>query len=149
MKVILLQDVAKVGRKNEIKEVADGFGRNGLILKGKAILATPEMIRKYEQRAQQQAEGQTKEQQALLRKLELINAKGPVVLEVKANKEGHLFAGITRHDISEAIRTNCKVEIPEDIIQLEKPLKLVGVFDLSIQSGEVAGQVKVEIKPLG
>ena len=95
MKIILLKDIPKIGRKYDVKDVADGYALNLLIPRELAAIASPQAMKRVEQ--MKEKEGAEKKIQAdlLLKNLETI--KGLTLnLKEKANDKGHLFAGVTK-----------------------------------------------------
>ncbi len=146
MKVILLQDVAKIGRKGEVKEVADGFGRNFLVGRGKAVIATPATLAQKSQETAKLKHAQEAEQglfQAAAKILEV-----PTVIMAKASPEGHLFGGIHTKEILEAIKKTHSLAIPANWLVLEKPLRAVGVFPVALVHGKEKATCTIEIKAL-
>ncbi len=141
MEVILLHDVPRLGRKNELKQVKEGYGRNFLIRRGLAVEATAASKERAKQ-AELQAETETRAKhdrwQANLTKLEAIT----VTLKGKANEQGHLFVGIKKEDILAALAKTHHLEINPDELLLAKPLKVVGPQKIPLKSG---GELKVEI----
>lgn len=132
MKVILLQDVAKVGRKYEVKEVADGFAQNCLLKQGKAELATKESLARLDKIKNHQS----KNKENLLKKFDeavaLLKVR-PVVIKVKASKEGHLFAGLKKGDIVKEIKIAIGINLDSDWIKLETPIKTIGDNEIRLQ----------------
>jgi len=125
MKVILLQDLPKIGKKYEIREVKDGFARNLLIPQGKAELATPAAMKSVGVRMK--AIGQAKAIQGDLLKKNIEALRGvKIVLKRKVNDKGHLFAAIHEKEIAEELEKQAHVEIPVDSIEIETPIKEVG-----------------------
>ncbi len=129
MKVILLKDSPGIGRKYEVKNVSNGYARNFLIPRNVAKEATPRAIQEIEI-SKQRAGKETKIQQDLLEK----NIDGLQNLRVdvseKANEKGHLFASISAKDISKILKEQHHLEIPEEIIELEKPIKEIGEYKI-------------------
>jgi len=103
MKVILLQDVEKIGKKYDVKNVADGHARNFLIARGLAKQATPEAIEWVEMQKQissQKAEDDLKDIQNLASSLDELE----VTISVKVGDEGQLFESINEQKISEHLK---------------------------------------------
>lgn len=144
MKVILLKNVAKLGKKFEIKDVSDGHALNMLIPQGVAEVATPAALKKLETRKAQEAEALKRAEEALAKNLKTISGK---VYEVKTNvnEKGHLFAAIDSEAVSKLIKDESSVEIPAHYIQLEKPIKEAGEHRLTIAIGESFASVTVNI----
>jgi len=131
MKVILLQDIDKLGKKNEIKEVADGYARNLLIPKKMAVLASKSEILKLEAQKKIDAENAEKE---LIRFQELASQIDGFDLEIsaKAKDDNKLFGAITSAIISEELKKN-NFEIDKDQIKLKEPIKEIGDYKVQIE----------------
>lgn len=134
MKVILLQDVAGIGQKHDIKHVSDGYAANFLFPRKFAEAATMQSLQKVE------AEKMRKQAEAALRAELLQKTLGELSQETfsivrKAAPEGHLFAGIHKEDIATLLRNEKNIDIPADIIELEKPIKETGSHKIPISSG--------------
>ncbi|MEK7477959.1 MAG: 50S ribosomal protein L9 [Patescibacteria group bacterium] len=144
MKVILLKDVPKVGHKFEVKEVADGFGRNVIMARGLGMIATPVNLTKVGQEITK-AEETAKLRQELIKKgvQELNDLE--LSLTGKANKEGHLFAAIHKTDIVKAIKEQIGVEVNVDWLVLDKPLKTAGEHLVEMKVGDNKATIKVVI----
>ena len=98
MKIILLKDVPKVGKKHETKEVPDGYGRNFLLKRGLAEIATASAIKRVEEIKKTAAVEKKIQEDLLMKNLEDLNDI-TITLKEKANEEGHLFAGIHKEEI--------------------------------------------------
>ena len=140
MKIILLQDVPKAGRKYEVKNVSDGYARNFLIPNKLAKLATPQAIKAIETE-KKRLEEERKVQEDILQK----NLDGlkdlRVVWDVKNNEKGRLFAGIHNQDISKILKEQYHLDIPVELIQLEKPIKEIGEYKVKIKDKEFTLEV--------
>jgi large subunit ribosomal protein L9 len=125
MKVILLQDVAKVGKKYEEKEVSPGFARNFLIPQGKASL--PKGFNSIHlETLREKAKGESKAKESELKGLMEGLADQKVTIKSKASDEGHLFAGIKASHIAQALETEFNISVNPEVILLDGPLKSVG-----------------------
>ncbi|MEI6528231.1 MAG: 50S ribosomal protein L9 [bacterium] len=145
MKVILLKDTKKVGRKYDIKDVADGFAINSLIPGGFAVAATPNNIKTYEAKRKADMSDIARTEAELEKAISDI--KGIVVeIKGKINDKGHLFAGVHKEQISEEIKKQKGVEIQSEYILLDKPLKEVGDHTISVKVGNREAQFKLVIK---
>ena len=131
MKVILLKDVEKLGRAGEVKKVADGYARNFLIPNGLAVLATEEELKKLEERQKIESEKAKKEleiYQELASNLDGLELEIPV----KVSEDGKLFGTITPSKICEYLKEK-KFDIKQKQIKLEKPIKEIGEYDVTIE----------------
>ncbi len=132
MKVILLEDVKKIGKKNEIKEVKEGYATNLLFPRKLAIPATKEGIKSHEAK-QKVLEAQNNAYQSrIVLILEEIRGK-KVILKEKANEQGHLFKKIPAKQIVEAVKESIGIEIKEEWLSLE-PIKSTGVYDIALKA---------------
>ncbi len=124
MRVIFLQDVPRVGKRHDIKEVNDGYATNFLFPKKLAEMATSRAIANLEQRKKEVVIQKEVQENLLIRNLEEIKDK-VVTLKEKADDKGHLFAAIHKEEIVEAMKAEHNAQISEDAIVLEKPIKQV------------------------
>lgn len=130
MKVILLKDIPKIGKKYESKEVAAGYARNYLIPNKLADIASEKALKKVELLKSLHEEKVREEQKKLAEKMEKL-AGTVVKFSAKANEKGNLFAGITVDVIAEEIQKTAP-EVREENIVLEKPIKDLGEHQVQI-----------------
>ncbi len=131
MKVILREDVDKLGKAGEIVKVADGFGRNFLIPKNFAVQANPRNLKTLEHdRAviEARAKKTLKAAEGMAEKLAAIS----LVLKAKAGEEGKLFGAITSRDIAEAIEKQ-GVTVDRKLVQLAEPIKQLGDYKVKVR----------------
>lgn len=135
MKVILLQDVPNVGKKYEIKNVSDGYGRNFLLARNLAKIATIQVIQAVEK--EKKISGQEKQiQQDILKKnLASLNTL-KITIKQKANEKGHLFAAIHPEEISKILKEQEHLDIPAEMIESEKPIKEIGEYKIKVEDKE-------------
>lgn len=147
MKVILLKDIPKVGKKNEVIGVADGYALNYLIPKKLAETATEGKIRQIErQKEQKQAKEQV--QRELLEK-ELEDLKdAEISISAKVNRQGHLFKGINANGVVKALGEQGYANIGAEKIVLEKPIKEVGEFQIPVETEDKRVEFKLNITPV-
>lgn len=148
MKVILLTDVAKIGRKGEVKEVADGFAKNMLIRKGLATVATKEAQDKVakEQKTRTEAKQRaiTKAQQA---KSEL--ERRTFTVKVKVGDKGQIFGGVQEKDIISAVYQKTRIELDKSQIDAHKGIKQLGEHSINIKLGQgVIAKAKINLDSL-
>ncbi len=145
MKIILLKDIAKVGKRHEIKNIADGHAQNFIIPRGFGIPATEANVKKIEA-LKNTSDADRQVQEALLAKnLETISAL-TITISGKANEKGHLFAGIHKDEIVEAVKKQANVTIHPDFIALDKPLKETGNHTVVIEAGGKKANLKLSIE---
>jgi large subunit ribosomal protein L9 len=143
MKVILLQNVPKLGQKGDIKEVNEGYARNSLIPRKLVKTATPAEVRKIRDEQNRNKSMQQKVQNRAGNIIRQIDGREVIITE-KANEKGHLFAQVHLAEIANAIG-DLGFDISEDWIILEKPIKETGEFQIPVQAYGEKGAVKVKI----
>ena len=148
MKVILLTDVPKVGRKGEVKEVSAGLGNNMLLKKKLAILATKEALDKHAKDQRQALEAKDKAiRQAQEIKAEL--ERRTFTVKVKVGDKGQVFSGVHEKDIAAAIFQKTRIEIDKSNIDAHRAIKTLGEHLIDIKLGEgVTAKTKINIEPL-
>jgi len=131
MKVILLQDIPKLGKDGDVVEVADGYARNFLIPKGLAEVATLQRIAIIANRMEKERklrEKQEQEARILAEKLEHTSCTIPV----KAGEEDKLFGAVTVQDIADTLAKE-GLYVDKKKIALEEPIKKLGVYNIPIK----------------
>ena len=131
MKVIFLQDVIRVGKRHDIKEVNDGYAMNFLFARKLAEPATPKAVAELEKRKKNIEIEREVQMDLLLKNLEEIRGK-VVHIKAKTDEKGHLFSGIHTKEIVEAMHQQHHADIAEEFIALEKPIKETGEFEIPI-----------------
>ena len=131
MKVILLRDISKIGKKYEIKEVASGYARNFLIPKGDALYATPREVLRIEK--MRTLEGTKSEKDNFLFKSNLETLEGKKVsYTAKASEKGGLFAGINKKDVTEILKEKLGISVPDEAVQLPSVIKETGEYSIVV-----------------
>ncbi len=131
MKVILTENVAKVGRKFDIVEVAAGYARNFLLPQNLAEAVTEKSAKRVAELHRQKTALETKAKEILTGALK--GGKGiAIMFSAKANDEGHLFAGIDRAMIAEKASLALNAEVTADMVELEKSIKAIGETKVTI-----------------
>ena len=145
MKVVLRADVSGLGKKGDIVQVADGYGRNYLLPKGQAILAS---------------KGVDAQAAAMRRGRDLRDAKDreaaevvarklvPMVIKItaRAGSEGRLFGSITSSDVAEAVTAQSGVELDRRKLVLAEPIKALGTHEVPVKlHADVEFRVTVEV----
>jgi|UniRef100_A0A7V3VUN4 large subunit ribosomal protein L9 len=131
MKVILIKDVLKLGKKDDIVEVKDGFARNYLFPNKLAIPATEGNIRgleKAKKRFSQEIEKVRKMSEEIAEKINNLSIK----TTIKSGIDGKSFGSITSKDIADLLRAE-KIDIDKKQIDLKEPIKHPGIYDITIR----------------
>ena len=143
MKVIFNEDVKGQGKKGEMKEVSEGYGRNFLLPRKLAVEATPDNLNAYKLKEKAKAAQIAAEKAAALenaKALESIVVKIPA----KAGAAGKLFGAVTSQEISDALKAQCGIEIEKQKIVQAEPIKTYGSFDVKCKFGyEITGTIHV------
>ncbi|MCD5396160.1 MAG: 50S ribosomal protein L9 [Candidatus Pacebacteria bacterium] len=146
MKIILLKDVEKLGKKYEIKEVADGYARNFLIPRGLAKPATEKLI----EWAERQKELEEKKAEQELKRIQKLASQldgQEIEFLVKVGKRGELFEGIGQAKIAKKIK-EMGFDIKKSQIALEKPIKELGEFPVKINLDQgLEAEIRVVVVP--
>lgn len=132
MQVILVEQVPNLGKVGDIVNVKDGFGRNFLLPKGKALRATNENKKYFESKRQeieQQNADKQKEASAIAKKFE----KYSLILIRQASDDGRLFGSVTSRDIAKEINADKGSELERGHIILPSTIKNTGIFPVKIQ----------------
>ncbi|MEI6296089.1 MAG: 50S ribosomal protein L9 [bacterium] len=146
MKIILTKDVPKVGRRFEILEVSDGYARNFILKNKLGEIATSEVINKMDAQKKKNEEARKQREKEVILKLESVASLG-LSINAKVNKEGHLFAGIKKDDIYKLV-TEKGVEIKDEELIFDKPIKEVGDYDIVVKIGEKNTKFKLSVVAL-
>lgn len=140
LQVILLQDVAGQGRKGEIVNVSEGYARNFLLKGNKAIIATPEELKRIENRKKKEAQKAEEERLKAVEMKKVLESK-PVTIKVKVGENGKMFGAITNKELSVEILNSFGIDI--DRKKIECNIKSLGE---STAIAKLHTDVKAEIK---
>ncbi|MDP1819433.1 MAG: 50S ribosomal protein L9 [Acidimicrobiales bacterium] len=145
MKVVLRSDVAQVGKKGDIVEVADGYGRNYLVPKGLAFLATPGVadqassmrrgrdLRDANDRAAAEAIAKT-----LVPKV--------ITITARAGAEGKLFGSVTTSEVADAVTAQTGIELDRRKLHLHEPIKSLGTHLVPVKlHSDVEFPITIEV----
>ncbi len=144
MKVILMEDIKKIGMMGQIVDVADGFARNYLVPKGLAVEANTKNIRSVEHEKKIVHEKARKVKDSAQDISSKISAM-TITIKAKAGEEGKLFGSVTTMDIAEALHSE-GIEIDKKRISLEEPIKRLGSYSVSVKlHPEVSVQLNIQV----
>ena len=149
MKVILLENVRKVGSIGEIIDVKRGFARNYLLANQKALYASKENIDQVERIKIELGKKDMEKKKIAKQLLDKINNKLFVVKKL-ATENNDLYGSIKPTEISRLIHENEKIEIKPSLIQPLKEIKSLGTFKVKIDlHSEVQAEIKIKVDTLG
>lgn len=145
MKVILLDNIKGVGKKDEIINASDGYARNFLFPKKLAIEANNDNMNKWKNKKQSEQHKKDVEKsdaEEISKKLDKIN----LTIKVKAGENGRIFGGVTSKEISEELKKQYKIDVDKKKIVLNENIKNIGSFDITIKLYEgVIGKLNVKV----
>lgn len=144
MKVILLKDVPKVGKRYEIKEVSDGYAKNFLLKNKFGEIATEAVIKKAEDEKKKMHADRQNREVNITEKIIAISEK-PIIIESKANDEGHLFAGIKKEDIL-ALIIKKGADIKPEELEMDKPIKEIGSHEVTVKISGKPAKITIEVR---
>jgi large subunit ribosomal protein L9 len=145
MKVILIKDVKGMGRAHTEVETSDGYALNYLIPKKLAIAATAVAKREAETRRKAVVDTKAVDAALLAQNIALL-AEARLVIRMKANEKGHLYDAVGASEIALATKERAHIDLPEEAIKLDKPLKELGIFDIPVSAGETFGKFQITIE---
>jgi len=145
MKVILLDNIKGVGKKDQILEASDGYARNYLLPRKLAVEANAENMSKLNNKKDANQYKKDLEKQAaeeMAKKLKNILLK----IKVKAGENGKIFGGVTPKEISENLKSQYQMEIDKKKIEVKEPIKNLGSTQVNVKLYEgIVGVLKVEV----
>lgn len=145
MKIILLQDEKKLGKKGDIIEASEGYARNYILPKKIGVEATPKNMNDLKlQKANEDkiAKEQLEAAQQLAEQLE----KEPVVVKIKAGEGGRTFGAVSSKEIALAVKEQRNLEIDKKKIQMQENLKNFGTYEVTVKLHvKVAAKLTVKV----
>lgn len=131
MRVMLTKDVKDIGRAGEIKEVADGYGRNYLLPRKLAVVAHKGIEADAERLRTATGRKEAKERDEAQAQADEINDR-TVVVRLRIGPDGKAFGSISSSDIAEALKAQHKVEVDRHRIALKEPIKSLGEHQVTV-----------------
>jgi large subunit ribosomal protein L9 len=142
MQLVLVEDVANLGRQGDVVEVKPGFGRNYLLPRGLATVPTEHNLRlldRYKQRVQQAREARIADLKVLAEQI----ARTTVTIEANANEEGHLYGSVGPQEVATALKAK-NLLVEPDMVRMEGPIKEIALYEVKLNLGyEIESAVKV------
>ena len=144
MKVILREDVEKLGKAGDVVKVADGYGRNFLIPRKIAVPADVRNLKNLEHE-KRSIEARVKKAQKNAESLSSKLSSVSLTITAKAGEEGKLFGAITSRDIAEALE-KAGVAVDRKMVQLDDPIKHLGDYKVKVRTGgESVPEISVSV----
>ncbi len=145
MKVVFLEDVPNVAETGEVKEVADGYGRNFLIPKKLAILADAKATQIIEAQLKKKAQRQA-ETEAEMRELAKQLEGQEIVLKARAGAKDRLYGSITNADIADELEKSAGLVVDKRKIELDEPIREVGSYEIAIRlTKDIIPKIKLKV----
>ena len=145
MKVILLDNIKGVGKKDEIINANDGYARNFLLPRKLAVEANNQNLAKLKSKMdsnEHRKRTEKSEAEEISKKIEKITLK----ITVKAGENGKIFGGVTAKEISEQLKKEYNLNIDKKKIDLKETIKTIGIFTVNLKLYEgVTGKLKVQV----
>jgi len=132
LKVILTEDVKKLGKKDELVEASDGYARNFLLPRGMAFEATPSKLQEWKQKRKSEKVKEEKQRQDAEETRKHLQGK-QIKIRVSCGSTGKLFGSVTNANIAEAIRSQMKVDIDKKDIKIDESVKNTGQYPITIK----------------
>lgn len=132
MNVILLEKIHKLGDLGDQVKVKPGFGRNYLVPYGKAVPATKENIKAFEERRAELEKAAAERLKAAQARAEKLDGS-TVTVQAKAGEEGKLFGSISGRDVAEAVSANGTDVEKNEVLLPEGPLRMTGEYEITLQ----------------
>ena len=145
MKVVFLEDVPNVAETGEVKEVADGYGRNFLIPKKLAILADAKATHIVEAQLKKKARRQAETEAEMKELAEQLEGR-EIVLKARAGAKDQLYGSITNADIAEELEKSAGLVIDKRKIELDEPIREVGSYEIAIRlTADIIPKIKLTV----
>ncbi|NIQ01032.1 MAG: 50S ribosomal protein L9 [Nitrospinaceae bacterium] len=144
MKILLKEDVPKLGSVGDEVTVKDGYGRNYLIPSGKAIVATPKNLKQFRHQ-KNIVDHKVRKLRGAAQEVADKLAQSPISITKKVGEQGKLFGSVTSQEIAELVAAK-GVEIDRRKIQLSEPIKSLGEFKIPVKlHPEVTAEIQLTV----
>ncbi|MCR5789838.1 MAG: 50S ribosomal protein L9 [Lachnospiraceae bacterium] len=146
MKVILLQDVKTLGKKDDVVEVSDGYAKNFLFTKKLAIEANAKNLNDLKLHKANDEKVAARILEEAQKFAEELNGK-TVVVRLKSGKDGKTFGSVSSKEIAEEAKNQFGMDIDKKKIQISEPIKAIGTYDVPVKlHTKVTAVLKVSVE---
>lgn len=150
MKIILQQNVVKLGKAGDVVEASDGFFRNFLQPRKLAVVASIGALKKREEDLEVLRKRADKAHQESVDLADKINALGRIKLYARVGESGKLYGKITNKEIAQALESELKVEIDRRLLKTSEEIHGLGSYKITVKlAADVQGVVTVDLLPEG
>jgi large subunit ribosomal protein L9 len=132
VKVILIDDVNKLGKKGDLVEVSDGYARNFLFKKKLATEGTPGKVKEWEDRQESKKNRETKLEAVAIETKKKIGGK-KISVKMSAGEEGRLFGSVTSAQVASALGAQLSVKVDKKEIRLDEQIKQIGLYPVKVR----------------
>jgi large subunit ribosomal protein L9 len=147
MKVILLEDVPRLGKAGEVVEVKRGYGANYLLLQKKAEMVSKGKLKEIEgvqEQIRQKATFQLKKAQDVRDKIQ----ERPLTVHMKAGEGGKLYGAVTGIAVAKAIKAQMGIEIDRRDVTIPEPIKIIGTHTINVKlHPQVVADIRIDVEP--
>jgi large subunit ribosomal protein L9 len=145
MKIVLRDDVDKLGQKGDVVDVADGYARNYLVPRGLAIKAESGVVRQAEAMRRNRSAREQRDREAAQTLADRLTG-ATLSVRARSGEGGKLFGSITAADIATALQEQLGIEIDRRRLGLDEPLKELGTVELPIRlHADVVATLRVDV----
>jgi large subunit ribosomal protein L9 len=146
VKIILLQDEKKLGKKGDIIEVSEGYARNFVLPKKIGVEATPKNLNDLKLQKSNEAKVAQEQLDNAKAMAELLETK-EVVVTIKAGENGRTFGSVSTKEIAAALKAQTNIDVDKKKIVLPEAIKNFGVYNVPIKlHPKVTGNIKVKVQ---
>lgn len=145
MKIILSEDVDKLGQKGDVVVVAAGFARNYLVPKGLAMVASKGALKQAEMMQRARAEKEERAREEATAHAEKLQSQ-PIYISARAGEDGRLFGSVTKSDVARGLADQLGEEVDRHAITLEDPIRTLGSHHVEVPlAAGVNATITVEV----
>ena len=145
MKIVLRSDVANLGLRGDLVDVADGYARNYLVPRGLAMAATKGSVRQAEAMSRARAVRDVRDREGAQAIKSQLEAKR-VTITARAGEGGRLFGSVTTSDLADAVEAQVHVQLDRRKLHLDEPIKSLGVHEIPVRlHADVTATLTVEV----
>jgi large subunit ribosomal protein L9 len=145
MKIILSEDVDKLGQKGDVVVVAAGFARNYLVPKGLAMVASKGALKQAEMMQRARAEKEERAREEATARAEKLQSQ-PIYISARAGEDGRLFGSVTKSDVARGLADQLGEEVDRHAITLEDPIRTLGSHHVEVPlAAGVNATITVEV----
>ena len=146
MKVILMEDVKKLGKKGDIVEISDGYARNYVLPKKLGVEANNKNMNDLKLKKANEERIAKELLEAAKETAKELETK-EVVVYIKSGEGGRTFGSVSSKEIAEAAKTQCGMEIDKKKIQMPEAIKSLGAYEVAIKlHPKVTGKLRVKVQ---